>query len=302
MTDIEATLAALDEALTNISQLVGKTVLIKVGGSTLGSQDTTLQDVVTLTRLGARVVIVHGGGATISQWLGRIGLQPRFVNGLRVTDAETMEVVAMVLAGKVNKELVAGIHSHGGRAIGLCGVDGALLRARQQDPALGLVGEVTAVDTAALQPLLAAGYIPVIAPIALGERGEILNLNADTAAAELAIALGCERLIFLTDVPGICDAVGNVLACLSCEETNQLMTNGVIAGGMVPKAKACLKAVEQVPSAHIIDGRVPRALIRQLLTSQTTGTTISRATIVAGPTASEREQTAGQSKQTTSEQ
>ncbi len=280
MTDIEATLVALDEALPNISRLIDKTVLIKVGGSTLGSQDTTLPDVVTLTSLGARVVIVHGGGATISQWLSQVGLPARFVDGLRVTDADTMEIVTMVLAGKVNKELVAGINSHGGRAIGLCGVDGGLLRARQKNPALGLVGEVTAVDTAVLQTLLAAGYTPVIAPIALGERGEILNLNADTAAAEVAVALRCERLIFLTDVPGIRDGAGNLLARLGCDEANQLMTTGVIAGGMIPKAQACLRAIEQVPSAHIIDGRVPRALIRELLTRGTVGTTIARDTTI----------------------
>lgn len=266
----------LREVLPRVNALSCQTIVIKIGGSTLGAQDTTLQDVVTLSGLGVKVVLVHGGGATISQWLNRVGQQARFVNGLRVTDAEAMEVVTMVLAGKVNKELVAGIQSHGGRAVGLCGVDGGLLRARQLSPDLGLVGEVTAVDATVLNGVLQHGYVPVVAPIALGDGGVALNLNADTAAAEVAVALGCERLVFLTDVPGIRDGDGNLLTRITVDEANQLIASGVISGGMIPKAHACLRAVERIPSAHIIDGRVPGALMRELLTTASVGTTISR--------------------------
>lgn len=276
MEDIETTISVLRETLPRVNTLAGQTVVIKIGGSTLGAQDTTLQDIATLSSLGARLVVVHGGGAAISQWLSHVGQQARFVNGLRVTDAEAMEVVTMVLAGKVNKELVAGIQSHGGRALGLSGVDGGLLRARQMSPELGLVGEVTAVDASVLESILQHGYVPVVAPIALGDGGVALNLNADTAAAEIAVALGCERLVFLTDVPGIRDGDGNLLAQLSIDEANRLIACGVISGGMIPKAQACLRAVERIPAAHIIDGRVPGALMRELLTSASVGTTISR--------------------------
>lgn len=274
MEDADATALDLNQALPLLRRLAGTTIVIKIGGSTLGAEDTTLEDVVHLTQQGARVVLVHGGGATISHWLSRVGQQAHFVDGLRVTDTETMEVVTMVLAGKVNKELVAGIQSHGGQAVGLCGVDGGLLCARPKDPNLGLVGEVTAVNTAVLNPILRAGFVPVIAPIALGQGAQILNLNADTAAAEVAVSLGCEKLVFLTDVPGIRDESGAPLPRLSPDEANRLIADGVISGGMIPKAQACLRALDQVSAAHIVDGRTPRALLRELLAHTTVGTMI----------------------------
>jgi acetylglutamate kinase len=275
MNDTNEIIAALTTDHPLVAPLSGKTIVVKLGGSTLGSDDTTLQDVVTLNRLGIRVVLVHGGGSTISHWLNKVGQKAQFVNGLRVTDPETMEVVTMVLAGKVNKELVAEINTAGGRAVGICGVDAGLLRGEVKDPALGLVGKVTAIDTVLLTNLLAAGCTPIVAPIALGQNGEMLNLNADTAAAEIAVALGASKLIFLTDVPGIRGEAGQALARLTSTEAKDLIASGVIGGGMIPKTQACLKAIECISAAHIIDGTTPRALICELFTKQTKGTTIS---------------------------
>ncbi len=267
---------ALVEALPYVAQYAGKTVVVKIGGSTLGSGDTTLEDVVTLRRLGVDVVIVHGGGSAISGWLRRIGKEPKFVNGLRVTDAETMELVVMTLAGKVNKDLVGGIQARGGRAIGICGLDGGLIRGVRKDEALGCVGEVTSVDLAPLRALTTAGFIPVVAPIAIGEGCEALNLNADTAAAEVAVALGAEKLIFLTDVPGIKGADGQLIPELSASQVRELIASGVISGGMIPKAEACLRALDGASRSHIIDGRVPHALIRELYTDEGVGTMITK--------------------------
>jgi acetylglutamate kinase len=266
----------LAEALPYVAQYAGKTVVVKVGGSTLGSADTTLEDVITLQRLNIDVVLVHGGGSAISGWLRRIGKEPKFVNGLRVTDEETMELVVMTLAGKVNKDLVAGIQAHGGRAIGICGLDGGLIRGVRKDPALGCVGEVTAVDLAPLRALTSAGFIPVVAPIAVGDCCEALNLNADTAAAEVAVALRAEKLIFLTDVPGVKGADGQLIKEMSASLARDLIGSGVISGGMIPKAEACLRALDAVPRSHVVDGRVPHALIRELFTDEGVGTMITK--------------------------
>jgi len=274
--DVAFTLA---EALPYVSRYIGKTIVVKLGGSALGSHDTTLEDVVICQRLGIRVVLVHGGGTAISGWLKRIGKQPRFVRGLRVTDDETMDLVVMTLAGQVNKQLVAEIQRHGGRAIGICGVDGAMLRARQLDPDLGRVGEVQAVDLEPLTALTSSGYIPVVAPIALGEDGRALNLNADTAAAELAAALRAEKAIFLTDVPGVLDADGRLISELSDGQTKALIAEKVISGGMIPKVEACLRALAGVKRSHIIDGRVAHALIGELFTDRGVGTMITRGQI-----------------------
>lgn len=274
--DVAFTLA---EALPYVSRYIGKTIVVKLGGSALGSHDTTLEDVVICQRLGIRVVLVHGGGTAISGWLKRIGKQPRFVRGLRVTDDETMDLVVMTLAGQVNKQLVAEIQRHGGRAIGICGVDGAMLRARQLDPDLGRVGEVQAVDLEPLTALTSSGYIPVVAPIALGDDGRALNLNADTAAAELAAALRAEKAIFLTDVPGVLDADGRLISELSDGQTKALIAEKVISGGMIPKVEACLRALAGVKRSHIIDGRVAHALIGELFTDRGVGTMITRGQI-----------------------
>jgi acetylglutamate kinase len=265
---------ALAEALPYVARYAGKTVVVKIGGSTLGSHDTTLEDVITLQNLGIRVVLVHGGGSVISQWLRKVGKEPRFVNGLRVTDDETMEIVLMSLAGKVNKDLVAQFQTLGGRAIGICGLDGGLLRGVRKDERLGCVGEVTSVDLAPLRALGEAGFVPVVAPIALGVDGEALNLNADTAAAEVAVALRAEKLLFLTDVPGIKGADGQLLAELSAGQVRELIQSGVISGGMIPKAEACLRSLDGVSRSHIVDGRQPHALIRELFTDEGVGTMI----------------------------
>jgi acetylglutamate kinase len=266
----------LSEALPFVSRLAGRTLVIKVGGSTLGSEDTTLADAWTLKRLGVDVVIVHGGGAAITDWLKRIDKPAVFVDGLRVTDSETMDVVTMTLAGKVNKDLVGQIQALGGRAIGLCGVDGGMLRGRVKDPRLGAVGEVTEVDVAMVRQISRAGYIPVVAPIALGENGQHLNLNADTAAAEIAVGLGAHKMIFLTDVPGVKGGDGELIAEMSDSRARDLIAAGVISGGMIPKAAACIRALDGADQAHIIDGRQRHALIRELFTNLGVGTMVTR--------------------------
>ncbi|MBI4320302.1 MAG: acetylglutamate kinase [Chloroflexi bacterium] len=264
----------LGEALPYISNLAGKTIVVKLGGSALGSHDTTLEDVVGLTKLGVRAVLVHGGGTSISGWLRRIGKEPRFIDGLRVTDEDTMEIVTMVLAGKVNKDLVASLRALGGRSVGICGVDGGLIRARRISSDLGLVGDITHVDPQLLDLLFAAQHIPVVAPIALGEENESLNINADTAAAEIAVVSRAEKLVFLTDVAGICDARGELLSRLTVGEARALVVSGVISGGMIPKAEACCRALDGARATHIVDGRVPHALLRELFTDRGFGTMI----------------------------
>jgi acetylglutamate kinase len=268
--------AAVSEVLPRVSRYVGKTIVVKLGGSALGSHDTTIADVAMCHQLGVRLVLVHGGGNAISSWLKRIGIQPRFVNGLRVTDEETLEVVVMTLAGQVNKSLVAELQRHGGRALGLSGLDGALLRARVRDPELGRVGDIYSVDLSSLDALARAGFIPVVAPIALGDDSQPLNVNADTAAAEIATALRAEMAIFLTDVPGVLDADKRLISHLTEADVASLIEEKVIYGGMIPKAEACLKALEGARSSHIIDGRVPHALIGELYTHRGVGTTITR--------------------------
>ena len=267
---------ALAEALPYVARFAGKTVVVKIGGSTLGNRDTTLEDIITLQGLRINVVLVHGGGSVISQWLRRVGKEPKFVDGLRVTDAETMEIVLMTLAGKVNKDLVSGLQALGGRAVGLCGLDGGLILGKRKSEALGCVGEVTAVDLTPLRALADAGFIPVVAPIAVGDGCEALNLNADTAAAEIAVALRAEKLIFLTDVPGIKDSGGQLIPQMTAAQVRELVQSGVISGGMIPMAEACLRALDGVSRTHIIDGRVPHALIRELFTDEGVGTMITR--------------------------
>ena len=285
--DNNALTAALLEALPYINYFAGKTIVVKIGGSTLGSGDTTLQDIVWLKSLGVEPVIVHGGGNAITDWLEKIGKPARFVRGLRFTDEETMEVVRMTLAGKVNTELVATLNGLGGRAVGITGLDGLLLQASRLDEDLGLVGKVVGVDLSLLQTLVSAGYIVVIAPIGCGQGGapdgvpgeqhlcEALNLNADTAAGELAAALHAEKLILLSDVPGILDPQGHVISQATVEEARRLIANGTVTKGMIPKVEACIRALDGVRRTHIIDGRVPHALIRELFTDQGVGTMIT---------------------------
>lgn len=249
--------------MTNHSE---KPIVVKIGGSTLGSHDTTIQDLVYLQKEGMKVIVVHGGGKTITEWLTKQKTPTRFVRGLRVTDAQGLEVVAAVLAGLINKQLVASIYARGGKAVGLSGVDGALIEARKKDPELGFVGEVTRMDLSLVKALLRDGFIPVIAPLGLTledgpDKGTLLNLNADTVAGEIAAALDAEKLVFLTDVAGVKDKSGNIMSCLLPEEATTMMATGVVSSGMVPKVQACLRVLSSGLAAHIVDGREPRALV-----------------------------------------
>jgi len=256
-----------------------KTIVVKIGGSTLGSHDTTLSDLVTLQKKGVVPVVVHGGGNKITEWLKKMGVATTFVRGMRVTDAATLEVVIAVLAGLVNKELVAEIMSKGGKAIGLSGVDGGLIRAKIENPELGYVGEVVKVNAEPVKAMLNAGYIPVIAPCGLKAAGGdsdpvmLLNINGDIVASEIAGALKAERLIFLTDVPGVRDGKGRFLSRLSAAEAMSMIASGVIAGGMIPKVEACLNALSRVPSTQILDGRSAGALL-SAIEKETIGTRI----------------------------
>jgi acetylglutamate kinase len=266
----------LREAQPYIQALQGRTLVIKLGGSTLDNQRDALEDVVWLRGLGAHPVVVHGGGPEINDWLERLGLPRRFERGLRVTDAATLDVVRMVLAGKVNGDLVRLLVSLGGKAVGLSGLDGGLLRARQVAPDLGYVGVVTAVDSGAITALSKAGFIPVVAPIALGDGEMVFNVNADDAAADLARGLTATKLLYLSDVPGILDAQGRLLSELTDHEVRTLIGQGVISGGMIPKAEAALRALETTERVHIVDGREPHVLIRELFTLEGAGTMIRR--------------------------
>jgi acetylglutamate kinase len=256
-----------------------KVIVVKIGGSTFNSRDTTIEDIISLQKQGKSLVIVHGGGSTVTEWLTRQGSSTRFVHGERVTDLPTLEVVTAVLAGLVNKEIVAAINSLGGQAVGISGVDGALIQGRMKDKEMGYVGTVVKVNPAPLEALLKAGFIPVVSPLSLhsfdrpDDSPPMINLNADPVAGEIAAALGAERLIFLTGVAGISDQSGEVISSLSASEAGALIASGVASGGMIPKINACLRALTGAAMARIIDGREPHALIKEL-EGQGGGTTI----------------------------
>jgi acetylglutamate kinase len=272
----------LIEALPYIRRFSGHTLVIKLGGAAAAAVDldTVLQDVVLLRFVGMRPVLVHGGGPEITAWQERMGMTPRFVDGLRVTDAATMEVVKMVLTGKVGPDLVARIHRLGGSAIGLSGEDGPTLLVRPakngRGEDLGLVGEVDHVNIEPVVSILDQGRIPVVASIGLGYDGEAYNVNADAVAAELTVALDATKLILLTDVDGVHDRDGALLSELHGDRAEELISAGVIAGGMIPKVRAALRALQGAEAAHIIDGRVPHALLLELLTAEGVGTMFAR--------------------------
>jgi acetylglutamate kinase len=261
----------------------GKTVVVKYGGSVLdaGAAGTVVEDLVLLKGSGVNPVLVHGGGPEITRMLDRLGKETRFVQGLRVTDAETMEIVEMVLAGRANKAMVTMVGAAGGSAVGLSGKDAGLLRARRLEGAvdLGLVGEVVEVRGEIVQTISAAGHIPVIASVGVGADGESLNLNADHAAGALAAALEASKLIILTDVPGVMQVRGGVASLISrltATEARQLIADGTVARGMIPKVEACLAALDRgVPSAHIIGTEVAHALLVELFTEEGIGTMIT---------------------------
>jgi acetylglutamate kinase len=266
----------LTEALPYIDFLKSKTLVIKLGGSTLEHQREVLQDVVWLRALGAYPVIVHGGGPYITQWLTRLNIPTRFVNGLRVTDDQVLEVVRMVLLGQVNQGLVLMASKMGGKAIGLSGTDGGLVRAHIADEQLGFVGEIDAIDPAPIEALIKEDYIPIIAPLGEGPDGSCLNINADIVAAHIAGALNAQKLIFLSNVAGIRRADKSLISELSEPEAKRLIEEGVINGGMIPKVTACLDALASVPRLHIVDGGEPHVLLRELFTDQGAGTMIIR--------------------------
>ncbi len=266
----------LGEALPYIDFLKGKTLVIKLGGSTLEHQREVLQDIIWLRTLGANPVLVHGGGPYINEWLDKLNLPTIFENGLRVTDAKTLDVVRMVLLGQVNQGLVLMASQMGGRAIGLSGTDGNMVRAHIADPRLGFVGEIESVDPAPVQALIDQGYIPVVAPLGQGPDGTCLNINADLVAAHLAGALNAEKLIFLSNVVGICRTDGTLISELTEADAKRLIKEGVISGGMIPKVVACLDALASVPRVHIVDGRESHILLRELFTDQGAGTMIVR--------------------------
>lgn len=255
------------------------TIVVKIGGSTLGSHDTTLEDLVALQKEGINPVVVHGGGKTITEWMEKQGVRPQFVRGLRVTDAPSLEIVVAVLTGLINKTLVASVLARGGMAIGVSGVDGGMLQARVLDPQLGLVGGVVAVNTAPIKAVLDAGCIPIIAPVAVhcadgsGQAGTLLNVNADTAAGEIAAALGAARLVFLTDVEGVLDSSKRLIPRLTQRQAEDLMHSNVVGGGMVPKLEACLTALRRGSISQIVDGRKPGAL-RDSIAGRALGTRI----------------------------
>jgi acetylglutamate kinase len=266
----------LTEALPYIDFLKNRILVIKLGGSTLEHQREVLQDIIWLRALGAHPVIVHGGGPYITQWLTRLNIPTRFENGLRVTDAQVLEVVRMVLLGQVNQGLVLMASKMGGKAIGLSGTDGGLVRAHIADEQLGFVGEIDAVDPSPIEVLIKESYIPIIAPLGEGPNGSCLNINADLVAAHIAGALNAEKLIFLSNVVGICRADKSLVSELSEAEAKRLIEEGVINGGMIPKVTACLDALAAVPRVHIVDGREPHVLLRELFTDQGAGTMIIR--------------------------
>lgn len=269
----------LCNALPYIQAYKDKIVVVKYGGNAMVNEDikhSVMGDVMLLRLIGVRVVVVHGGGPEISGLLRRLGKQSEFVDGLRVTDEETAEVVQMVLAGKVNKSLVSLLQTLGGRAIGLCGLDGGMIEAKQLDERLGLVGEITRVDPQPVLDVLEKGYIPVVSTIARGEKGETYNINADTAAARLAAALRAECLISMTDTAGVLrdrDDPDSVIPYIGVSEAPQLMREGVISGGMIPKIGCCIEAIRRgVKKVFVLDGTTAHAILIEILTNEGIGT------------------------------
>ena len=276
----------LIHALPYIQRFQGKTIVVKYGGNAMINEDlkaAVIQDVILMSCVGIRTVLVHGGGPEIEAMLKKTGGESRFVNGLRYTDDETMSIVQMVLCGKVNKDIVGLIQKAGGRAIGLCGIDGAMLKARRiTDDDYGLVGGIEEVDVSILNSALDSGFIPVVSSVAFGmeeNEGRSLNINADTAAAKIAAALQAEKLVLMTDVQGLLRNVNDpdsLIKALKRPELEQLKKEGIICGGMIPKVDCCSLAIDGgVKKAHIIDGRMPHALLVEFFTDEGIGTMIS---------------------------
>ena len=273
----------LVEALPYFKQWCGKVVVVKYGGNAMLNEElkaAVMEDIILLSTIGIKVVLVLGGGPEINNMLSKIGKEAKFVDGLRYTDSETMEVVQMVLTGKLNKDIVGLLLQKGGKAVGLSGVDSGLIRARKTEKDLGFVGEVTSVNPEIINSLLDKGFIPVVSTVALGEEGDSsrYNINADTAAAKIAVALKAERFVQLTNVPGVLrniDDSSTLIKRIERTALGSLKATGIIAGGMIPKIECCLTALEGgVPRTHIIDGRVPHSLLIEMFSDRGIGTMI----------------------------
>ena len=263
----------LSEALPYIQEFQGRTMVVKYGGAAMKDsalKANVIRDVVFLASVGIRPIVVHGGGPEINTWLTKLNIEPQFKDGLRVTDADTMDIVEMVLVGRVNKELVALINQAGGSAVGLCGKDGQLVTARPRsaEAGIGFVGDVSNVRPDLVGSLVEAGYIPVISSVAADDSGQAYNINADTVAGELAAALGAEKLILLTDTPGIMRDFhdpSSLIAKLDISEARELISSGIVSGGMIPKVSCCIRSLAQgVRAAHVLDGRMPHSLLLEI--------------------------------------
>ena len=272
---------ALVEALPYLQEYNDKVVVVKYGGNAMTNEtlkQAVMQDIVLLSLVGIKVVLVHGGGPEINAMLKKINKASEFVNGLRYTDEETIDIVQMVLAGKVNKDLVQLLERAGGKAMGLCGLDGNLIKAKQLNPDLGYVGEITEIHPDVINTALSNGYIPVVSTVAAGENGEVYNINADTAAARIAAEMGAANLILLTDIKGLLedkDDDNTLIRVVGVSEVPYLKNQGIISGGMIPKIDCCVEAVRRgVKKTNIIDGRIPHSILIELLTDIGAGTMI----------------------------
>ena len=288
MDEMEKKVAALLERAPDLKQYVGRVVVVKYGGSAMLSEElktAVLEDVVLLKRLGLRPVLSHGGGPGISQMMKSLDIPVKFINGLRYTSQEIIRVVEMVLIGQVNSELVGRINSLGGQAVGLSGISANLYQCVQRSQELGYVGDIVQVNSAPVQTLLDAGYIPVVAPVGTDGMGQSFNINGDTAAGKLAGSLKAEKLMLLTDVEGLYNDMErrDVIRYLNVDDVQRLKDQGTIAGGMIPKVDCCVQAVEEgVTSVHIIDGRQPHSLLEAVCNQESTGTTVGRGRPSAG--------------------
>ena len=271
----------LTQALPYIKKFNGKVIVVKYGGNAMINEqlkEQVMEDIALLWLIGVKVVLVHGGGPEISDMMSKLGKQPEFVDGLRVTDKETVDIVQMVLAGKVNKSLVTLLQSKGGHAIGLSGIDGGLIEAQIKDERLGFVGKITKIRPQPITDILEKNYIPVVSTVASDRQGNVYNINGDTAAAYIAGALGAERLIMMTDIAGILrdkDDPSTLIPQITIDEAAKLYENGVISGGMIPKVDCCIEAIHKgVKNVTIMDGRVPHSILMELLTNEGAGTMV----------------------------
>lgn len=283
MIDVENDMRAsiLSDALPYIQKYTNKVIVVKYGGNAMTNEQLkqdVMSDIVLLSTVGMKIVLVHGGGPEINAMLNKIGKESKFVNGLRYTDEETVNIVQQVLCGKVNKDLVEKLYQHKGKAIGLCGIDGHMIEAKQLNPDLGLVGEITKINTDIINDTLNSGYIPVISTVASSEDGKVYNINADTAAARIAAEMKAESLILMTDIVGLLrdkDDESTLIPTVGVSEVPYLKKQNIISGGMIPKIDCCVEAVRRgVKQANIIDGRIPHSILIELLTNEGAGTMI----------------------------